>query len=126
MFNRSMSDSLEKMARGDANRGNAMKVFDWEKAARLIRERKPTEASAGLATDWEYTGGLIYANSNFVPREDTYTYLASTWATPELDMDGDVVDCYRMESDVPASWGDGDMADIYWPEAALAILNGEL
>lgn len=36
---------------GEANRGNELKVFDWDKAARLIKERKPDYASAGLDED---------------------------------------------------------------------------
>lgn len=35
-------------------------VFDWDKAARLIQEKKPKWATAGLRGDWEYTGGTIY------------------------------------------------------------------
>ena len=50
-------DSLAAFAMGDANRGNEHMVFDWDTAATLIRDRGATEASAGLASDWEYTGG---------------------------------------------------------------------
>ena len=32
-------------------------VFDWNKAAQIIKERGATNASAGLSGDWEYTGG---------------------------------------------------------------------
>lgn len=99
-------------------------VFDWNKAARLIAERKPNTASAGLQSDWEYTGGPIYANGQPIPQDETYVYLASTWATPELDMDDDVVDCYIMEDEVPAEWvaGGQDYSGIYWPDSARAIL----
>ena len=47
-------------AMGEANRGKELMVFDWDKAARLIKERKPKCASAGLRSDWQYTGGTIY------------------------------------------------------------------
>lgn len=90
-------------------------VFDWVKAAQLIKERHPKVAAAGLARDWEYTGGSIWRDGRPVPQDDTYTYLASTWATPELDMDGDIVDCYVMED--ATSWDE----HTYWPEEALAI-----
>jgi hypothetical protein len=93
-----------------------MMVFDWAKAARLIAERKPKEASAGLEGDWEWTGGLIYADGAPVPQEETYVYLASTWATPELYLDGDVIDCFVMEPDT--EWRSGT----YWPPEALRIL----
>ena len=98
--------------------GNEPNVFDWEKAARLIVERKPHEARAGLSGDWEYTGGPIFANGAPVPREDTYVYLASNWAIPELELDGELMDCYRKKSEVP-----GWAADTYWPPEALAIIG---
>ncbi|KPG55760.1 hypothetical protein AN916_08325 [Mycobacteroides immunogenum] len=111
-------DSLSAFARGEASRGNRIRVFDWVRAAEIIRDAKPEYASAGLAMDWEYTGGLIYDDGAPVPIDDTYTYLASTWATPELKIDGDVLDCW--------TWADesGWDAGTYWPEEALEVLNG--
>ena len=114
-------DTMFAFARGEASRGNPLKVFDWNKAAELIKERNPQQASAGLAGDWGYTGGEIYSDGKPIPSEDTYTYLASTWATPELDMDGDVVDCYIMQDAVPEGWG--GYSDVYWPKSALEILR---
>lgn len=112
-------DSISAFAMGEASRGNESKVFDWDKAARLIRERKPNIASAGLESDWEFTGGDIYKDGDIVKEGDTYVYLASTWATPEISLDGDIVECYKMQSKTP-NWG----ADTYWPESALKILRG--
>lgn len=114
-------DSIRAFAMGAAAAGNELKVFDWEKAARLIAERKPIEASAGLAGDWEWTGGDIWAGGAPVPPNRTYTFLASTWATPELDLDGDVIDCFRMQSETPG-WDSGT----YWPPEALAIVGAAL
>lgn len=113
-------DTMTAFAMGQANRGKPLKVFDWNKAAALIRERKPTIASAGLAEDWNWTGGDIYRDGEPVPKEDTYTYLASTWATPELDLDGETVDCFLMQEET-----DGWDAETYWPHSALAELNKE-
>lgn len=113
-------DSLNAFALGEANRGKEMKVFDWLKAARMIRERNVKNAGAGLSGDWEYTGGEIFSDGEITPAKDTYTYLASTWATPELDIDGKRIDCYLMESDTPG-WD----ARTYWPEEAILILKGE-
>ena len=92
-------DTLSAFARGQAAKNNELKVFDWDRAAQRIRETSAVSASAGLAGDWDWTGGTIYASGE--PSSE-YTYLASTWATPELELtlpDGDVVteDCYRME-----------------------------
>ena len=108
-------DTLRAFAMGEASRGNRSRVFDWDRAAELIAERRPVEASAGLATDWEWTGGPIWADGRPVPREDTYTFLASTWAEPELDMDGDVQPCWRYKDETD-DWNSGT----YWPESALA------
>lgn len=97
-----------------------MRVFDWDKAANLIKEMNAQEASAGLASDWEYTGGRIWADGKPVPREDTYTYLASIWATPEIEIDGTVMDCWRYAAESPG-W---DSAT-YWPDSARTILGIE-
>lgn len=100
------------------SQGNELMVFDWEKAAQLIAERGARAASAGLSGDWEWTGGIIFANGSPVPQEDTYVFLASKWAVPEIDIDGDLMDCYRLESDCPG-WN----AETYWPKEALGILR---
>lgn len=105
-------------AMGEANRGKEEMVFDWDKAAMLIRERKPKYASAGLRSDWEYTGGTIYKDGK--PVMDDYTFLASTWAVPELNMDGYIVECYRMKHEVPR-WN----PTTKWPKSALDILSAE-
>lgn len=104
------------IAMGMMNRGKEMMVFDWDKAAMLIREKRPKIARAGLRGDWEYTGGTIYKGGK--PIKNTYTCLASTWAVPELDMDGEIVECYRIQHEVPR-WD----AKTKWPYSALAILS---
>lgn len=109
-------DTLSAYARALASRGQPHMTFDWEKAAALIAERQPDYASAGLAGDWENTGGLIYRAGQ--PVLDDYTYLSSTWATPELDMDGDVVECWRYENETPG-WDQHTK----WPDVAIAALR---
>lgn len=113
-------DSFQAFAMGEANRHKEIMVFDWEKAARLIRERSARNASAGLRGDWEWTGGTIFRDGKPVSKDDTYVYLASTWATPELEIDGEIIACYRMASQTPG-WG----SDTYWPKEAMAILQSE-
>ncbi|URN85834.1 hypothetical protein [Acetobacterium wieringae] len=103
-------------ANGAANRGKEMMVFDWDKAARLIKEMKPEIASAGLADDWEWTGGMIYDGK---PVMDDYTYLSSTWATPEISIDDEVFDCYIMSGQT--EWN----CATKWPQSALDILEGK-
>lgn len=93
-----------------------MMVFDWVRAAQIIKAYKPKEASAGLEEDWEWTSGRIFVDGK--PYTDDYTYLASTWATPQLLADGKLFDCYVMESEA-SDWD----AYTQWPRIALDILN---
>ena len=104
-------ETTSAWALGDANRGKEQLVFDWDKARAIITERQPYEAIAGLSGDMEWTAGPIWQDGAPVPRENTYTYLASTWATPVIVVDGEEIDCWRMELDTPG-WG----AHTYWPE----------
>jgi len=112
-------DIMAAFAMGQVNKGKESMVFDWDKAAEIIKERGAVAASAGLSGDWEWTGGPILADGRPVPEEDTYVYLASTWAEPELHIEDEVLECYRMADQSPG-WGDST----YWPPSALAILKG--
>lgn len=94
-------------------------VFDWNKAANLIKEHKPALAEAGLRGDFDCTGGPIYRDGEPVKKENTYTYLASCWATPIIRLDDLDYECFYMENETPRGWGSGT----YWPEEALDILN---
>jgi len=118
-FREGEMDSMQAFAKGEANRGKEMMVFDWDGAATAIKESGAREASAGLKDDWEWTGGSILTDGKPAKSEDTYVFLASTWATPEIDIDGCTVPCYKMQSETDG-WG----SDTYWPESALKILNG--
>lgn len=112
-------DTLSAFAMGEASRGKEMRCFDWDKAAEIIRDRRPDSAAAGLAEDLEWTSGEILRDGSPVPADDTYVYLASTWATPVLILSGAEIECWRMHSQVPAEWGKPENS--YWPESALAI-----
>jgi len=112
-------DSMQAFTIGQSNREKELMVFDWNKAAKLIRKMKAQEASAGLSGDWEWTGGTIFQDGKPYKEEYGQPYLASTWATPELDIDGKIFACYKMQSKTD-NWD----ADTFWPESALKILNG--
>lgn len=113
--------TMAAFARASAATGTSNgRVFDWDDAARRIVERGIQDAQAGLISDWGSTGGTILAYGRPVPAEDTYTFLASNWATPGLLIDGDVEPCWRYERDT-----DGWDSKTYWPESALAILRGD-
>lgn len=104
-------------AMGEANEDNEQMVFDWDKAARLIKESQCKYASAGLSMDWEWTGGTIFDGE---PVLDSYTYLSSCWATPEIELDGIIQDCYKMQSEVP-NWNEKTK----WPQRSIDILKGD-
>lgn len=113
-------NTFEAFARGKANAGRIPRVFDWIKAATILKERGIKEAQAGLAGDFEWTGGTILEDGKPVPEEDCYCYLASTWAIPMLVLDDEEIDCWKYASETPG-WGAGTV----WPPEALAIWNGE-
>ena len=110
----------DAIARAIANYGKEMRVFDWDKAARLIIDRRPAVARAGLDEDYANTGGSIYALGNIVTT--SYTYLASNWDIPTLYLDytdgsSEKIPCYKMESEVPR-WNESTK----WPSSARKIL----
>jgi hypothetical protein len=111
-------DTRSAFILGELHRNQPLRVFDWITAAKLVKSRRPSFASAGLSDDWDWTGGSIYRDGQPVPADETYTYLASTWAIPELDLDGDVMGCWIWQKD-----SDGWTSETYWPDEALAILN---
>ena len=111
-------NSITAFVMGELNRNKEMMVFDWDKAARLIKNSGAIEASAGLRDDWEYTGGIIFEDGK--PTDKHYTFLASTWAVPELQIGDEIYECYKMESEVP-EWD----SETKWPESALNILNAK-
>lgn len=110
-------DTMHAFMLSMASQGCKRKVFDWDKAARIILEKHPKNASAGLRDDWGCTGGVIYEDGK--PVTDDYTFLASTWAVPELEVDGETIECWVWENDT--KWD----ADTKWPKSALDILKGE-
>ena len=109
-------DTIAAFFRATAAKGREQMVFDWVKAAKLIKESKPTLAQAGLQGDWEWTGGTIFEGGK--PVLDSYTYLSSNHAVPEIDLDGDRFPCYCMQSEQP-TYNSGTK----WPAEALAIIE---
>ena len=108
-------DSIGAIISGILNRGREMRVLDWDRAARIILEHRPSFAIAGLSKDMEWTSGIIYKDGEAI--SDSYTYLSSTWAKPVLLLnDGEEIDCYVMESDT--EWD----AHTKWPQSAINIL----
>ena len=110
-------DMISAFARNMMLQGGDERVFDWDKAAQLIKESGYKDASAGLRDDWEETGGSIFSEGK---PDDGHTYLASAWAIPEIEIDGEIIPCFRMQSEKP-EWD----AETKWPQSALDILQSE-
>jgi len=99
--------------------GARPRVFDWNKAAEIIRDQEPKFAEAGLGGDWVWTGGIIFNAGHIVT--DRYTYLKSNWAEPQIMLDGkDPIPCWVYADTV--SWD----ADTKWPDSAKDILPEEM
>lgn len=112
-----MNNTLEMILRAEeaARRGSPVRVFDWARAAELIVQHRPTTAGAGLRGDWGWTGGEIWTDGKI--NLDSYTYLASTHAEPEITLDdGEPIACGRLAEG--SDWDSGTK----WPPEALAIL----
>lgn len=74
-------------------------VFDWTKATKILEERGWPDAEAGLMSDWSCTGGTIVQDKEKV--NDSYTYLASFWATPAILIDSEYIPCWSYIEDTP-------------------------
>lgn len=77
-------DTMAAWAMGQANAGKPLMVFDWKKAAEIIRDERPSEVEAGLAGDWGRTGGVIFSGGRIV--DDSYTYLASGYESAHVEI----------------------------------------
>lgn len=111
-------DTMQAFSNGEKSRDRELMVFDWDKAATIIKDRGVTDAVAGLSGDFEGTGGDILSDGIIVDADKTYTYLSSTWANPQLLIDGEYIDCYKIQSETD-KWG----GDTYWPESSVEIFN---
>jgi len=96
-------------------------VFDWHKAASIIKNRTPQQASVGLYSDLgytqggrgrsnstsvfaEFTGGHLYFNGAPVKMEDAHSFLVRSRSVPEIEVDGAVEECVIERSKTPG-WG---------------------
>lgn len=109
-------DNMMAFMMGEVHMNDPLMVFDWDKAAQILVERMPRFAIAGLEDDFEYTAGLIWCDGK--PYNKDYTYLASTWARPMLEIDGEHIECWRFQSEVP-EWNSGTK----WPKSSLEIVK---
>jgi len=111
-------DTLGAFAMGMANRGKELRVFDWEKAATIIKERNMKEAYAGLLEDWDWENGQILHEGVPTIKGNASVFLASTWATPVLLIGNEFIPCFRIQSKTPG-WDH----QTFWPREAREILD---
>lgn len=87
------------------------KVLDWEKAAEIVRGTQE-DVFAGLAEDWDNTGGLIGSDGR-QQRNDEDAYVISVWATPVVAIGSESnegIECWKYAGDDSSSrypdwWG---------------------
>ena len=106
-------------ARAAVSSGNTYRVFDWQKAARLIHKHMPAIAEAGLAEDWDKTETVIWCDDH--PVMGGAASLASVWATPILVMDGLECDCYFVARFEPIGWE----GRARWPDNSAKVALGQ-
>lgn len=68
-----------------------MKYMDWNKVKEIIETHPNSVIYAGLQEDWNNTSGLIFAKGDFY---NGSVYVASVWATPIVDVDGEEIECW--------------------------------
>lgn len=86
------------------------KYMNWKKVQQIVDKNPNSVIYAGLQEDWNNTSGLIFARGEYY---DGYVYVASSWATPIVDVDGEEIECWTYEktkegSGRPSWWGNGN------------------
>ena len=108
------ADARELALSDPKHNPNSYKVFDWTKAAEIIKEKQCKEAMAGLDEDWYWTADYIVEDGKAKVKNGCF--LASNWATPVLDIEGERVECWfpLMKSERHTYDANG-----FWPKEAL-------
>lgn len=77
----------------------AGKMLDFDKAIKLVKENEGKEIYIGLAEDWLYTSGKVKANGRIGYDWDHEgpVCLASRWATPVIEIDDEVIECWKED-----------------------------
>jgi hypothetical protein len=102
--------------------GRPMRGVDWLKCAKIIKERKPDIVVAGLKEDWGSTCCVVYEGGEIVDTMRTGC-LESTWATPVIEVDGEIIECSVNLCDRSRKdWSGKEYG--YWPDFAVEVLKG--
>lgn len=99
----------------------SFKAFDWESAAKLIKERGAKEVSIGLMEDWDCTSVTILECGQVIKPEYSEHHLLSNWATPMMVIDEEEVECYYDNLGLEEARKSQEL----WPKVALEILQAD-
>lgn len=112
----------------NARNGIVGKMFDWDKAMKIINLKHIANASIGLAEDWFFTGQQIIKDGEPYYSEESHgdniRYFAfSDWATPCIyDMDKDVAyECWTERTDKDLH----DLTHFSWTQDLINKLHGD-
>jgi hypothetical protein len=95
------------------------RVFDWDRAAEIIREHRPKSVVVGRKGDTTGFIEPIYADGEVAPRGAVAPTLVS-FLPLVLRLDwGEEVECWAYDFEHP-EW----TAETWWPSSALHILTG--
>lgn len=98
------------------------RVFDWEKAVKIIREKNATEAAAGILEDWMMTAATILENGK--PELESGAYLLSTWGTPAIEIGDELIRCFKTIDDSDKLQSRDERWQLsQWPNEALKLLR---
>lgn len=121
--------------KGDVDWLKDFMIFDWNKAATILKNTGVSEAYAKINTYKNPSTVLIYKDSK--PVFNDCSSLFSNWAVPCLVINtlicsddsesADIVnleleECWLIKSDIPVDWGT-QYRQICWPKSALNILS---
>ena len=112
-------DACSVLVNEAIDNGGVAKVFNWIKAANIIKENPEKTWYAGLLEDWYWTSDIIWKNGHTTDCDELYPY--SIWATPILMStdNSEFIECWVPADEV--DWDD----DTKWPEEALNIINNK-
>lgn len=103
----------------EATQHDGLMVFDWHKAAKLIKKKKATYAHVHLEGS-EVNNGWIFYDGSYEHDEVGVDHLASTWATPMLEIgDEDAIPCFIISDRREGGWD----ANTMWPDSAKKIIG---
>lgn len=79
--------------------GATPRRFDWDKAKKIVEEKKLQNADYGFEENWFWTAEPLVENGIMVTQEEEEPPLGSRWATPVIKWeDGEVlctVECWK-------------------------------